>query len=62
MTLKFDHPIKLHDIEMEWCEKCHDTTPQLKQNGLIGPCLYCAEVERPAPAQPKSKPEQLEMF
>ena len=62
MTLKIDHPFQLHEIEMDWCGNCRDNTPHLKQKGLTGPCLYCAKIERPAPAKPVSMPEQLEMF
>ena len=62
MTLKLDHPLKIDGVLIEWCGNCHTNTPHLKVDGLAGPCLYCAEVERPAPAQPKPNPEQLEMF
>ena len=62
MTLKLDHPLQIDDVLIEWCENCHTNTPHLKVEGFAGPCTRCTKIEAKAPAPPKPKIEQLEMF
>ena len=62
MTLKLDHPLKIDDVLLEWCNNCHTNTPHLKVDGLAGPCTRCTKIVETPPAPPKSMAEQLEMF
>jgi hypothetical protein len=62
MTVKIDHPLKIVDVVMEWCEKCGTYTPHLLQKELAGPCLHCPSSEQPAAAPKKVKVDQPTLF